>query len=305
MMRQRISALVIFSMLPAVLLFSLPALATEEYSQRTGKSCDACHVDPAGGSDLTVAGRAFKSELAAREGIKGLGGTQRVVRFLIGFMHMSFGFLWFGTILYVHIVLKPAYAARGLPRGELLIGWSSIIIMAITGVLLAMARIQSWDALLHTRFGILLLVKVFLFMVMVAIASLATFVVGPRLEKRIRVRVESTKTDLTPEELSYFDGKEGRPAYVAYDDRIYDVSKSHLWLDGIHMVKHVAGNDLGDALKGAPHKDEKLLSVPQIGKLLLAPSKPPFHVRGFFFMAYLSLFLVFGILFVISLWRWG
>jgi predicted heme/steroid binding protein len=288
-----------------MLLISFPARATEEYSQRTGKSCDACHVDPAGGSDLTDAGKVFKGGLAAGEGPKGLSGMQRTVRFLIGFMHMAFGFLWFGTILYVHIVLKPAYAARGLPRGELLIGWSSIIIMAVTGALLAIARIQSWDALLHTRFGILLMIKVFLYLVMVAIASLATFVVGPRLKKRIRVRVESTKADLTLEELSYFDGKEGRSAYVAYNGRIYDVTKSHLWRDGTHMVKHVAGNDLGDALKGAPHNEDRLLAMPPVGKLLLAPSKPPFHVRGFFFMAYLSLFLVFGILFIISLWRWG
>jgi len=304
-MWKQASALATLAMLLAMLLISFPVLATEEYSLRTGKSCDACHVDPAGGSDLTAGGRAFKSELAAREGIKGLGGTQRVVRFTIGLIHVLFGFLWFGTILYVHIVLKPAYAARGLPRGELFIGWSSIIILAITGALLTMARIQSWDALLHTRFGILLMIKVFLYLVMVAIASLATFVVGPRLKKRIQVRVESTKTDLTLEELSYFDGKEGRSAYVAYNGRIYDVSRSHLWRDGTHMVKHLAGHDLGDALKGAPHKDDKLLAMPQAGKLLLAPSKPPFHVRGFFFMAYLSLFLVFGILFIISLWRWG
>ena len=71
------------------------------------------------------------------------------------------------------------------------------------------------------------------------------------------------------------------------------------------MVKHAAGNDLGDALKGAPHKDDRLLAMPLVGRLVAAPSKRPFHVRGFFFMAYLSLFLVFGILFVIALWRWG
>jgi len=29
--------------------------------------------------------------------------------------------MWFGTILYVHLLLKPAYAARGLPRGVLLV----------------------------------------------------------------------------------------------------------------------------------------------------------------------------------------
>ena len=279
--------------------------ATEEYAQQTGKSCGVCHVDPAGGGEITSEGIAFSRHLPGKEVYRPLGRAQRIARFLIGYLHMAFGFLWFGTILYVHIVLKPAYAARGLPRGELLIGWSSIIIMAVTGVLLTIARVGSWDALLHTRFGILLMIKVFLYLVMVAIATVATFVVGPRLKKRIQVRVESTKADLTPEELSYFDGREGRPAYVAYDGRIFDVTKSALWRDGAHMVKHGAGNDLGDALKGAPHKDDKLLAMPQVGKLLATQARQPLHVRGFFFMAYLSLFLVFGILFVIALWRWG
>lgn len=279
--------------------------ATEEYARQTGKSCAVCHVDPAGGGQITSEGIAFSRQLSGKEAYRPLGLSQRIVRFLIGYVHMAFGFLWFGTILYVHIVLKPAYAARGLPRGELLIGWSSIIIMAVTGTLLAIPRVGSWETLLHTRFGILLMIKVALYLVMVAIACLATFVVGPRLKKRIRVRVESTKTDLTLEDLSYFDGREGKPAYVAYNGRIFDVTGSALWRDGAHMVKHAAGNDLGDALKGAPHKDDRLLAMPLVGRLVAAPSKRPFHVRGFFFMAYLSLFLVFGILFVIALWRWG
>jgi hypothetical protein len=28
---------------------------------------------------------------------------------------------WFGTILYVHILLKAAYAVKGLPKGELIL----------------------------------------------------------------------------------------------------------------------------------------------------------------------------------------
>ena len=44
--------------------------------------------------------------------------------------------MWFGTILYVHLLLKPAYAARGLPRGELMLGWTCIVMMAITGIVL-------------------------------------------------------------------------------------------------------------------------------------------------------------------------
>jgi hypothetical protein len=41
--------------------------------------------------------------------------------------------MWFGTILYVHLLLKPAYASHGLPRGELIVGWGSIALIAVTG----------------------------------------------------------------------------------------------------------------------------------------------------------------------------
>ncbi len=43
--------------------------------------------------------------------------------------------------------------------------------------------------------------------------------------------------EFTPEELAKFDGKEGRPAYVAVHDFIYDVTDyiSTAWVGGIHF----------------------------------------------------------------------
>ena len=52
----------------------------------------------------------------------------------------------------------------------------------------------------------------------------------------------------TRTELARCDGKEGRPAWVAYRGRVYDVSGSFLWKGGRHMATHEAGRDLSDVL---------------------------------------------------------
>jgi len=40
------------------------------------------------------------------------------VRFAAGFLHLLTAVMWFGTILYVHLLLKPAYASRVCPAGS-------------------------------------------------------------------------------------------------------------------------------------------------------------------------------------------
>jgi predicted heme/steroid binding protein/uncharacterized membrane protein len=278
---------------------------TVEYAKQTEKSCEYCHVDPTGGGTLTEEGNVFRDDLRISGQYRALSPVQRVVRFIVGYLHMFTAILWFGTILYVHVVLKPAYAAGGLPKGELRLGWTSIIIMAVTGTLLSVARVPSWQMLFHTRFGILLFIKVMLFLVMVATAVFVTFVVGPRLRKKNKEISSGQGGDLTLDQLSRYDGKEGRPGYIAYDGLIYDVSNSRLWPQGSHMKRHPAGMDLTDSLKNAPHGAEKVLAMPVAGKLLLSEAKPkPPFLAIFYFFAYMNLFIIFAIVFIISLWRW-
>jgi hypothetical protein len=64
---------------------------------------------------------------------------QKVVRLIIGYLHLVAAIAWFGAIFYVHILLKLAYAAKGLPRGELILGCVGIILLTITGVLLTIS----------------------------------------------------------------------------------------------------------------------------------------------------------------------
>jgi predicted heme/steroid binding protein len=295
----------------SVLFIPSLSLATTDYARQTGFDCKECHVDAIGGGPLTRAGEQFVEEMKLRGLYRPLNSMQKIVRLIIGYVHLITAIAWFGTILYVHILLKPAYAAKGLPRGELFLGWMSIILMAVTGTLLSISRVPSWSVLFTTRFGILLSIKIILFLIMASSAFIVTFFVGPRMKKRLKAGQsgEAVKghQDLAPEELHHFDGKEGRPAYIAFSGKIYDVTESRLWKDGSHARKHQAGNDLTDVLKTAPHGEEKVLAMRLVGNLKKTSGKPVrrLYERIFYFFAYMNLLFVFLIAFVIALMRWG
>jgi predicted heme/steroid binding protein/uncharacterized membrane protein len=69
----------------------------------------------------------------------------------------------------------------------------------------------------------------------------------------------------TLEELKQFDGKEGRPAYIAYDGKVYDVTGSKLWRNGVHVRQHNAGEELTAAMPAAPHDASVMEKVTLIG----------------------------------------
>ena len=299
----RLSIYVIF----VVLILLLPSLspATPEYSRQTGRQCRDCHIDVIGGGLLTDEGKKFRDELKIEGVYRPLTELQRVVRLIVGYVHLMTAIMWFGTILYVHILLKPAYASKGLPRGELLLGWLSMALIFATGVLLTIARIPSWKTFYTTRFGILLSVKIALFLIMFLSAVIVTLFIGPRL-RRQRSAAKKADGKYSAEELSHFDGREGRPAYIAYNGTVFDVTASKLWKGGSHLKKHNAGNDLTELLKTAPHGEEKVLAMPVVGTLTITAVKVsrPFHERLFYFFAYMNLAFTFLIVFVIALWRW-
>jgi predicted heme/steroid binding protein/uncharacterized membrane protein len=289
------------------LLSPLPVAATPDFAKETGYDCGKCHVDVIGGGKLTTTGEAFLANLKARGLYRQLSTTQHVIRLIVGYLHMVAAIVWFGTIMYVHILLKPAYASKGLPKGELRLGWLSMITLLVTGTLLTIARMPNLDAFTATRFGILLSVKIFLFLIMLSSALIVTIFIGPKMRQRLKSPVAvCLSRELTPEQLSSFDGKEGRPAYISYKGIIYDITNSRLWKNGMHMMKHSAGTDLTDMLKNAPHGDDKVLAMQQVGMCITTDRKPekPFYEKVFYAFAYMNLILVFVIIFVISLWRW-
>lgn len=282
---------------------SLPAWSTEQYARETGKSCIACHENPAGGGALTPEGGAFAKELA--EAGKGRSLAHRIFRFGAGFIHLFIAILWFGTILYVHLVLKPAYAARGLPRGEMAVGLMSMVLIGVSGVILTLYRVSSWEILFETRFGILLLVKIALYMVMITSAGFVILFIGPKMRKKKEIALAESKQDLSEDELSQFDGRDGRPAYIAFRGIIYNVTGGKLWKEGVHAGRHHAGADLTEFLKQAPHGEDKVTSMPVVGRLTASPpAGRPLHEKVFYSIAYMNLGMVVAIIFVIALWRW-
>lgn len=283
-------------LLLAFLTWAPAAFATPEYADRTGQPCAACHQDPAGGGPLTPRGDAFAADgyrwPPAEGASRGAAGAlPRLLRLGLGFVHLTTAIVWFGTIFYVHLVLRPRYALGGLPKLEVRLAWASMALLAATGVPLTWMRFHGFAALVESRSGILLLVKIGLFLFLVASAAVATAVVGPRL-RRLRQGWQRN------------DGREGRPAWVRVGERLYDVTGSARWQGGNHFRRHQAGQELSEALAGAPHGPEKLAAFPVVsadeGE---GPAAP--EVRVFYSMAYLNLFVALAVLVVIALWRWG
>jgi len=84
-----------------LLIFSSSAsYATPEYAEQTGFECQRCHVEVTGGK-LTKAGEDFKEDLRSKGLYRSLHPIQKVVRLIIGYLHLLAAIAWFGTILYV------------------------------------------------------------------------------------------------------------------------------------------------------------------------------------------------------------
>ncbi len=84
--------------------------------------------------------------------------------------------------------------------------------------------------------------------------------------------------EITSEELLFFNGKDGKPVYIAFQEKVYDVSKSPLWAKGLHMNRHPAGKDLTGDLSAAPHGTEVLERYPQVGVLKKRPLEELKHL---------------------------
>ncbi len=85
------------------------------------------------------------------------------------------------------------------------------------------------------------------------------------------LREYKNKINLTKAQLKEFDGKNGRPAYVAINGVIYDVTLSRLWRGGEHDPSHgeaYAGNDLTVVLEKSPHGDKHFKHFPVVGQLV-------------------------------------
>ncbi|HEQ71576.1 MAG TPA: cytochrome B5 [Spirochaetia bacterium] len=71
----------------------------------------------------------------------------------------------------------------------------------------------------------------------------------------------------TLDQLKEYNGKNGKPAYIGFMGKVYDVTDSFLWKNGDHQALHTAGTDLSAALGTAPHGAGLLGKFQMVGEL--------------------------------------
>ena len=74
--------------------------------------------------------------------------------------------------------------------------------------------------------------------------------------------------EFTERELRSYDGERGRPAYIACNGIVYDVTHAPNWRGGMHRNLHYSGLDLTRSLHKAPHDQSVFDRVPRIGRLI-------------------------------------
>ena len=305
---------------PALLLALLlvpPAQAKERYAERTGKGCIFCHEQSTGGAinatGIAYIRNGYNDPIPPRviERARALDTPlHSVLRFVLGYLHLLAGVVFFGAIFYIHIFVRPSRLTGGLPKHERMLGLSCMAVLAVTGGYLTWVRIGRWEQFFDNTFGLMLFVKICLFLLMVALGLTAVTTIHRRMKAEAATGSgnEADEDEITGANLSRFDGSGGKPAYVAAEGVIYDVTESGKWKDGRHFGKHAAGADLTSALDGAPHEAEVLERFPRVGKIGAGQEGEAAHSpvrRVFLAFAYTNLVIVFLILACIAVWRWG
>jgi len=286
--------------------------ATENYAKKTGKGCIFCHQESTGGQLQTVGfayiRNGYRYPIAERVLNKSAAlqtPFQKTVRFIIGYLHLLAAVIFFGAIFYIHIFIKPTTITGGIPKAERILGVSCMIVLTLTGSYLTWVRIDRWEQFFNNTFGLMLFIKIVLFGLMVLIGLTAITVVHGKMRKEAAAL--PSKNEVTRNNLSHFNGSDGRPAYLVHADKVYDVTGSPKWKDGRHFGKHTSGTDLTAALEGAPHGPEVFERIPCLGEIAAGtPGPDPVRPgqRIFVVMAYTNLVIIFLILLCISVWRW-
>jgi predicted heme/steroid binding protein len=297
-------------------LFKSTAVATVDYARQTGQPCSACHVRPEGGGELNAQGIAYARggyqwPVAEDVQVYAPSNLARTVKLIVGYLHLTVAVIWFGAIFYIHIVVRPQQLRTGIPRTEGIIGWVSIGIMGVTGIVLAVFRYLETGSVFSGTFGTVFIIKLAQVGLMVLLAFIATVVLTRRLRRSPGGEgpPAPASDEIGPETLPSLDGRNESRAVVAVSGKLYDVTESRLWRDGVHLRQHQAGQDLTEALKRAPHGAEVLDNVPLIGEMAAPPagatSRSPWAQRVFVGFTYVNLALTFGILLCVAWWKWG
>ncbi len=115
-----------------------------------------------------------------------------IVHVVVTWLHLLAAVTLVGAMVYMLFVVMPSLSAIDPPpsRGKFMaatlarytpIAWTAIAVLVLTGVISTLSRISSPVALLGTTYGIVLLAKIVVALVMIALAFIASFVLGPRM----------------------------------------------------------------------------------------------------------------------------
>ncbi len=285
--------------------------ARQEYADQAGKTCSYCHRNAEGGS-LNAVGAAYirnsyrtpVPDRLVRKSEKLQSPFYKTVRLVAGYVHLIAAVLLAGTILYVHLFIRPSRLISGIPPSERKLGLSSMAVLVLTGAFLTWTRIDSFGDFFRSDFGLFLFIKIVLFLLMICSALVAVTYVQRKLRARSPAGGgDSAESGVSSDALAGADGKSGR-AYIAYKAKVYDVSASAKWKEGRHFGKHSAGIDLTDHLASAPHGEEVLERVELVGDLQPEPEpgRPEGVQRLFQVLAGTNLTLVLLILFCVASW---
>ncbi|MCB2226453.1 MAG: CopD family protein [Desulfarculaceae bacterium] len=283
-----------------LILAALPAGATPYFSAQTGQSCAFCHENPDGGSTLTPQGYAFRARGYSLDPALKPALWREALSLGAGFLHILAAVIWFGAIFYIHLFIGPRSLSKGVPKGERILGLAGMITLAITGAALTWLRVPTWASLVNTTFGIVLLIKVGLFLVMLFIAVLVNTYIHRHLKQDADQAAQAPSPGASHPEW---------PTHLIYDGQAYDVSNSKLWPGGEHMRRHQAGEDLTEALAAAPHGPEVLERLPKLGPVAPAEAKAGPELgptaRLLVVLSYVVLGAMVGVLLCLAWWNWG
>src|SRR5215831_19611878 len=99
---------------------------------------------------------------------------------LVLWIHILAAVSWVGGMIFVAFIVGP-YVRRTFPTAERTpliaavgqrfsyLGWSAIFTLIATGIYNAVRFLRTWDNLLHTEFGQILLAKIALIVVMIVL----------------------------------------------------------------------------------------------------------------------------------------
>jgi len=251
-------------------IFTERLSATEEYARESGKKCIACHEKSEGGGKLNLEGQLYLNRILREQAAQPPKSIfQPGLNLGIGFLHILAGIFWLGSMIYMFLLAKTPYAAKGPLKNEIKAVLITIILTGLTGMFLLYQRYQSLEELGKDWLGELLRTKIMLYLLMMVVTAILYGIIIPGLRKRAAPASDrSVGKAISVKDLRLFDGRYNRPAYVGYKGKIFDVTESRYWSNGEHFFRHYTGQDLTPYLQDAPHGAENILRRPLAGEIM-------------------------------------